>query len=79
LPCSVSVYPDTEGGGVLFGEDIHGPFLKEFGANTSHWQKSIEKLLAFKADTLCEGRFGIYQFSSSVPDYIEVYLDKYGV
>lgn len=77
-PGSISVYLDTEGKRVLFGQDIHGPFLKEFGANMLRWQKSMKKLLALKADILCEGHFGIYQPASSVTDYIEGYLDEYG-
>lgn len=77
-PGSISVYLDRGGKRVLFGQDIHGPFLAEFGANMSHWQKSMEKLLALKADILCEGHFGVYQPNEKVTDYIERYLEEYG-
>jgi len=77
-PGSISVYLDREGKRVLFGQDIHGPFLAEFGANISHWRKSMEKLLALKADVLCEGHFGVYQPNEKVTEYIERYLDEYG-
>ncbi|MCX5812048.1 MAG: MBL fold metallo-hydrolase [Proteobacteria bacterium] len=77
-PGSISVYLDRGEKRVLFGQDIHGPFLTEFGANMSHWQKSMEKLLALKVDVLCEGHFGIYQPNEKVTEYIERYLDEYG-
>jgi len=57
---SISLYLDKEDKRVLFGQDIHGPFFAEFGANMSHWQKSMETLLALNADILCEGHFGVY-------------------
>jgi glyoxylase-like metal-dependent hydrolase (beta-lactamase superfamily II) len=77
-PGSISVYLDRDGKRVLFGQDIHGPFLVEFGANMSDWGKSMETLLALKADILCEGHFGIYSPANKVCDYIERYLDEYG-
>jgi glyoxylase-like metal-dependent hydrolase (beta-lactamase superfamily II) len=76
-PGSISVYLDRGGKRVLFGQDIHGPFLAAFGANMSHWQKSMEKLLALKADILCEGHFGIFKPNKIVTEYIERYLEEY--
>ena len=76
-PGSISVYLDRGGKRVLFGQDIHGPFLAEFGANMSHWQRSMEDLLALKADVLCEGHFGVYQPNERVTEYIERYLEEY--
>lgn len=77
-PGSISVYTNRDGKRILFGQDIHGPFLPEFGSNIAQWQKSMEKLLALKADVLCEGHFGIYQPNHRVTDYIERYIDEYG-
>jgi len=77
-PGSISVYTDTLAGRVLFGQDIHGPFLAEFGADISRWQKSMERLLALKADILCEGHFGVYRPNEKVAEYIERYLEEYG-
>ncbi len=77
-PGSLSAYLDKDGKRVLFGQDIHGPFLADFGANMSHWQRSMEELLALKADILCEGHFGIYQPNKKLAAYIERYLDEYG-
>lgn len=77
-PGSISVYTDKPGKRILFGQDIHGPFLPEFGSHLGHWQTSMEKLLALKVDVLCEGHFGIYRPNETVTDYIERYLDEYG-
>jgi glyoxylase-like metal-dependent hydrolase (beta-lactamase superfamily II) len=77
-PGSISLYLDKEDKRVLFGQDIHGPFLAEFGANMSHWQKSMETLLTLNADILCEGHFGVYKPAHTVRQYIERYLDEYG-
>jgi metallo-beta-lactamase class B len=77
-PGSLSAYIDKDGKRVLFGQDIHGPFLADFGANMSDWQNSMENLLALNADILCEGHFGIYQPNKNVTAYIERYLDEYG-
>ena len=76
-PGSTSPYLDRQGKRVLFGQDIHGPFSKQFGSNLSDWRWSMEKLLALKADILCEGHFGIFQGSLEVKSYIEKYMDQY--
>jgi glyoxylase-like metal-dependent hydrolase (beta-lactamase superfamily II) len=76
-PGSISPYLDRQGKRVLFGQDIHGPFSRQFGSNLSDWRGSMEKLLALKADILCEGHFGIFQSPQKVKTYIENYLDQY--
>lgn len=77
-PGSISLYLEQDGKRILFGQDIHGPFLAEFGANMSHWQKSMERLIALNADILCEGHFGIFRPAHKVRQYIERYIDEYG-
>jgi len=77
-PGSLSVYMDIEGRRILFGQDIHGPFLKEFGSDLKTWTSSMKKLLALEADILCEGHFGIYEPRERVREYIETYLEEYG-
>ncbi|MCX8110291.1 MAG: MBL fold metallo-hydrolase, partial [Syntrophorhabdaceae bacterium] len=77
-PGSISVYLDINGKRGLFGQDIHGPFLPEFGANMSDWKKSMEMLMALEADILCEGHFGVFRSKEAVNDYIERYLEEYG-
>ncbi|HBE44947.1 MAG TPA: Zn-dependent hydrolase, partial [Deltaproteobacteria bacterium] len=77
-PGSLSVYTDIEGKRILFGQDIHGPFMKEFGSDLKAWTTSMKKLIALEADILCEGHFGVYQPREKVKEYIERYLDEYG-
>jgi glyoxylase-like metal-dependent hydrolase (beta-lactamase superfamily II) len=75
---SISVYLDISGKRILFGQDIHGPFLAEFGSDIGRWQVSMKKLLALKADVLCEGHFGVYRPNEKVTEYVERYLEEYG-
>lgn len=76
-PGSISLYLDRVGKRVLFGQDIHGPFHRDFDSDIKAWKKSMQKLLALDADILCEGHFGIFQPKERVSEYIERYLDEY--
>jgi glyoxylase-like metal-dependent hydrolase (beta-lactamase superfamily II) len=75
-PGGISVYVDTGGLRVLFGQDIHGPFNREWGSDLKQWRTSMQALLDIKADILCEGHFGIYQPAAAVREYIEEYLRR---
>jgi len=77
LPGSIAVYRDYAGERVLFGQDIHGPFLPEFGADLAAWRRSMNMLLGLEADILCEGHFGVYRTKTRVREYIESYLEQY--
>lgn len=77
-PGSISAYIDKSGKRILFGQDIHGPFLRDFGADMHDWTNSMKQLLALNADILCEGHFGIYQSNKKLTAYIERYLEEYG-
>ena len=76
-PGSIALYLDRGGKRILFGQDIHGPFLPSFGSDIEQWKKSMEKLLALEADILCEGHFGIFHSKSDVKKYIQRYMSKY--
>jgi glyoxylase-like metal-dependent hydrolase (beta-lactamase superfamily II) len=76
-PGSLSLYIDRNDERILFGQDIHGPFLPEFGADLTAWRTSMGKLLELDADILCEGHFGVYRSKGHVRDYIERYLEEY--
>jgi len=73
-PGSICAYLDREGRRILFGQDIHGPFLPAFGSHVPTWRRSMEKLLTLEADILCEGHFGIFQPKERVAAYIRRYL-----
>ena len=78
-PGSISIYMDKEGKRILFGQDLHGPLLEEFGSNLNDWDRSTKKLLDLNANILCEGHFGIYKTKKEVKDYILSYRRQYGV
>ncbi len=59
---------------VLFGQDIHGPFVADFGSDIEAWRQSMETLLALEATVLCEGHFGVYRTSPEVRRFIEGHL-----
>ena len=76
---SLSIYFDKDGKRILFGQDLHGPLLEEFGSSLEDWDRSTKKLLDLEADILCEGHFGIYEPKKKVKDYILSYRRQYGV
>ncbi len=76
-PGSISVYIETSDGRVLFGQDIHGPFSPAWGSNLADWRESMQRLLALRADILCEGHAGVYR-GENIKNYIESYLNRYG-
>ena len=69
-PGSIAVLVEDEDKRILFGQDIHGPFMEEFNSNISDWVDSMKLLISKKADILCEGHFGIYQPAPNVEKYI---------
>jgi glyoxylase-like metal-dependent hydrolase (beta-lactamase superfamily II) len=77
-PGSISPYLDHKGGRVLFGQDLGAPLLTEFDCDLSAWRLSMERLLALKADVLCDGHSGIYQPASRVAKYIRHFIKLYG-
>lgn len=72
---SIAAHLDIGGKRVLFGQDIHGPYYSEWGADPALAKLSLQKLIDLKADILCEGHFGIYQPASEVKRYIQQYVD----
>jgi len=77
-PGSIAVYLDRAGKRILFGQDIHGPFMSAFRSSIEDWKQSMERLIALQADILCEGHFGIFQPRNKVEQYIRGYMRQYG-
>lgn len=73
-PGSMAVWLDRDGKRILFGQDIHGPFLPAFSSDIGQWRDSMEKLLALRVDILCEGHYGIFQPADRAEAYIRRYL-----
>ncbi len=72
-PGSISVLVRAEGEKVLFGQDVHGPFHKDFLSDLYDYQDSMEKLLDLGVDILCEGHFGVFHPATEVKKYIEMH------
>jgi len=73
-PGSLSIYTDLEGKRVLFGQDIHAPIIRAYRSDETLWRQSMQKLLALRADMLCEGHLGIVEPAEKVAEFIEHYL-----
>jgi len=73
---SIAAYVDIDKQRILFGQDIHGPYYPEWGADPAQAKLSLQKLVDLNADILCEGHFGIYQPASEVKRYIQQYVNS---
>jgi glyoxylase-like metal-dependent hydrolase (beta-lactamase superfamily II) len=77
-PGSLAAYLDRDGQRVLFGQDVHGPFMAEFGSDVGQWAASMHRLLDLKADVLAEGHFGVFHGKDRVADFITQHLRAQG-
>ncbi len=75
-PGSIAVYLEIDKKRLLFGQDIHGPYLPQWGADPVKAADSLEKLISLNADILAEGHFGVFQPAEMVKDYISGYLKE---
>lgn len=62
---------------VVFGQDIHGPFMPEWLSDISQWRRCMRKILSLRPDYLCEGHFGIIKGKNDVRHFIEKYLKQF--
>jgi glyoxylase-like metal-dependent hydrolase (beta-lactamase superfamily II) len=77
-PGSISPYVDVvDGRRILFGQDLGAPLLSDFECDEPAWHQSMERLLALKADVLCDGHSGVYQPASRVNKYIRHFIKLY--
>ena len=70
-PGSMAVVLEIEEGKILFGQDIHGPYLEEIGSDPEAAKKSLKKLIDLEADILCEGHYGVIRPAEEVRKFIE--------
>ncbi|MFA6449679.1 MAG: MBL fold metallo-hydrolase [bacterium] len=75
-PGSISVLLKCKGNKILFGQDIHGPFMPQFGSDKKQWRESMRRLIALEPDILCEGHYGIYKSPERVKEFILSFFDK---
>ncbi|MFC1889258.1 MBL fold metallo-hydrolase [Thermodesulfobacteriota bacterium] len=76
-PGSMSVVYDSGELRVLFGQDVHGPLLPDFGSDREAFLASLRRLKALDADVLCEGHFGVFRTAAEVRKYIDGYISEY--
>jgi glyoxylase-like metal-dependent hydrolase (beta-lactamase superfamily II) len=77
-PGSLSAYLDRKGHRLLFGQDIHGPFMAEFDSDVNQWAESMHRLLDLRADVLAEGHFGVFEGADQVAAFINQHLRAQG-
>ena len=73
-PGSMVYTTEIDGQQVLFGQDVHGPIHPSLLSDPIAYQSSLRKLLAFDADILCEGHFGIYRGKNAVRSFIRSFI-----
>ena len=68
---SIAYYLETENQKVIFGGDICGSALKLGDGNLINYLKSMEKLLEFNIDILCEGHLNVIKPAEKVMEFIQ--------
>ena len=71
---SIALWTEISGKRILFGQDLHGPYVAEWGAVMDQVGPSLEKMKRLEADILCEGHFGIFRSQEAVAGYIDQFL-----
>lgn len=74
-PGSMVVTMQSEGSTVLFGQDIHGPYLPMWGGDIKSAIVSLQKIKSLKADILCEGHYGIIRPAEAISEFIQEYIE----
>jgi len=75
-PGSMVVTIETGGEKVLFGQDIHGPYMPMWGGDPRLAAKSLERIMQLEADILCEGHYGVIKPADEVRQFIQEFLDE---
>jgi glyoxylase-like metal-dependent hydrolase (beta-lactamase superfamily II) len=70
-PGSLTLQMGVEGRTVLFAQDVHGPFYRDFGSDVNAWRRSMERLIAIGPDVLLEGHYGIIQPRGPAIEFIK--------
>jgi len=76
-PGHIACYLDLAGDEkkrILFGGDVNGPYRLP-GEPRAQAIASLQRLMALKADILCEGHFGVFQPASEAERCVKFYLD----
>lgn len=76
-PGSIALFADIAGKRVLFGQDVHGPYVAQWGAVMDEVATSLKKMKDLSADILCEGHFGVFSPKEAVAGYIDQFLSRF--
>jgi glyoxylase-like metal-dependent hydrolase (beta-lactamase superfamily II) len=75
-PGSITLQMEVLGKTILFAQDVHGPFYRDFGSDIEAWGRSMNRLIAIGPDILLEGHYGIIQPRGPAIDFIKEMLDQ---
>ncbi len=75
-PGSMVVVMESGGEKILFGQDIHGPYMPMWGGDPQLAAKSLERIMEIEADILCEGHYGVIKPAGEVRQFIGEFLDE---
>ena len=73
-PGSLVYTTQIDGKKILFGQDVHGPLDPSLRSDAKAYQSSLRKILAFDADILCEGHYGVYRGKEAVQKFIRSFI-----
>jgi metallo-beta-lactamase class B len=73
-PGSIAIVYQSGEKRVIFGQDVHGPIVKEFGSSREDYIKSLNRLIELKGDILCEGHYGQISGRENVERFIRQFL-----
>jgi len=76
-PGSIALYMDVGGKRILFGQDVHGPYVAHWGAVMDKVGSSLKRMKELNADILCEGHFGIFSPQKAVAGYMDQFLSRF--
>ena len=75
-PGSIAVLVEIDNERVLFAQDVHGPFMTEWGSSIPQWRESMKLLIDLRPSILCEGHYGIFR-GEEAAQFINSQLKSY--
>ncbi len=75
-PGSIAVLVEIDNERVLFAQDVHGPFMTEWGSSIPQWRESMKLLIDLQPSILCEGHYGIFR-GEEAAQFINSQLKSY--
>ncbi len=69
-PGSITLQMNVESKTLLFAQDVHGPFYRDFGSDIEAWRRSMDRLIAIGPDILLEGHYGVIKPKGTAIEFI---------